>query len=57
MGQLPTNHKINIARNEKYTWGYFYHKWDYYALIINHTAILKYINKLRAKAKQSPIEV
>jgi len=25
--------------------------------IINHTAILKYINKLRAKAKQSPIEV
>jgi len=25
--------------------------------IINHTAMLKYINKLRAKAKQSPIEV
>jgi len=25
--------------------------------IINHTAILKYINQLRAKAKQSPIEV
>ena len=25
--------------------------------IIHHTAILKYINKLRVKAKQSPIEV
>ncbi len=25
--------------------------------IINHTAMLRYINKLRAKAKQSPIEV
>jgi archaellum biogenesis protein FlaJ (TadC family) len=25
--------------------------------IMNHTTILRYINKLRAKAKQSPIEV